>query len=213
MRPISNTNNFLEPFASEARSLRSVIPLNYSGGFSMKYRLRPALLLLLLLLCTAEIYAQETAGSQQSIEALRSQLRDIEAKQAALEARARQLDEDLRPENIERSLALTGSTRPEELREQRRQQLEKEKAGVQAQLDQLATSRTRTQAALTAAETAAYQQTAGADTTRSTGANTNTSQPQTSAAVNQAQTTRTVQPQPRSKRRRARRARNKRPTP
>lgn len=177
----------------------------------MIYSLRPALLLVLLLICTAEIYAQDTASSQQSIETLRSQLHDIEAKQAALEARSRQLDDDLRPENIERSLALTGSTRPEELREQRRQQLEKEKASVQSQLEQLATSRARTQAAITAAETAAYQQGA-------VGANANTSQPQatqpqSSAAGNQAQTARSVQPQPRPKRRRARRARNRRPTP
>lgn len=157
------------------------------------------LLLLLLAAYAPASYAQDASGAQQSVEALRSQLRDVEAKQAELEARIRQLDEDLRPENIERSLALTGSTRPEELRAQRRQQLEKEKAGVQAQLDQLAQSSARLQASITAAETAAYQQ--------SGSTNTAPLQPQTSAAN---QTTPSVQSQPRSNRRRARRARSRR---
>src|SRR5215210_5352343 len=107
----------------------------------MKHCARLTLLLLLLLSSSIAIHGQESQSAQQSIESLRSQLRDVEAKQAALEERARQLDEDMRPENIERSLSLTGSTRPEELRVQRRQQLEKEKASVQSQLDQLATSR------------------------------------------------------------------------
>jgi DNA repair exonuclease SbcCD ATPase subunit len=160
--------------------------------------------LLLLLAPHSASYAQDTSTAQQSVESLRSQLRNIEAKQATLEERVRQLDEDLRPENIERSLALTGSTRPEELRDQRRQQLEKEKASAQAQLDQLATSQARLQAALTAAETAAYQQNSGTSTA--------TSQPQPSSVDNQ--TARSVQPpQPRSTRRRTRRAKVRRRMP
>jgi hypothetical protein len=167
--------------------------------------MRLTLLLLLLLSSPVALHAQETPSAQQSIESLRSQLRDIEAKQAALEARARQLDEDLRPENIERSLALTGSTRPEELRDQRRQQLEKEKAGVQAQLDQLSASHTRLQAAITAAETASYQQSAAPTST------TTTQQTQTTPTAGQTQAARSIQPQStRSNRRRARRPRTKR---
>src|ERR1051325_251116 len=130
----------------------------------MKYKLVMAALLLLFVMGTATSYAQDASSAQQSVESLRSQLQDIDAKQAALEARMRQLDEDMRPENIEKSLALTGSTRPEELRAQRRQQLEKEKAALQSQLDQLATSRTRLQSAITAAETATYQQAGGTNT-------------------------------------------------
>jgi DNA repair exonuclease SbcCD ATPase subunit len=161
-------------------------------------------LLLLLFASTAELRAQDSSRAQQSLETLRSQLSDIEAKQAALEGRMRELDEAMRPENIERSLALTGSTRPEELREKRRQQLEKEKAGVQAHLDQLATSRSRLQAAIAAAETAAYQQ--------SGAANTPASEPQTGTTTTAAatQTTPAAQTQPRTTRRRARRARTKR---
>jgi phage shock protein A len=160
------------------------------------------LLLLLSLAYPVASCAQESSTAQQSVESLRSQLQDVEAQQAALEARMRQLDEDLRPENIERSLALTGSTRPEELRAQRRQQLEKEKAGIQAQLDQLATSRARLQSALTAAETAAYQQNAGVNTT--------SSQQTATAGSNQTQPARSAQAQPRSNRRRTRRVRIRR---
>ena len=50
-----------------------------------------------------------------------------------------QLDESIKPENIERSLAGIGSTRPEELRETRRRQLTIERDGVLAQLKTLET--------------------------------------------------------------------------
>lgn len=167
-------------------------------------------LLLLLLLWPAPSSAQETQSAQQSVESLRSQLQDVEAKQAALESRVRQLDEDMRPENIERSLRLTGSTRPEELREQRRRQLEKDRASVQSQLDQLATSRARLQSALAAAETAAYQQSGQVSTGTATAA---TASQQAGMSGNQTQPARTVQSQPDSRRRRARRNRVRRRTP
>ena len=96
-----------------------------------------------------------------SLEQLRSQLDNIKAQEAELQARDKRLDEEMRPENIERSLALTGSTRPEELREQRRRQLQKEKDEVRSQLDQLAASRARLEAAIVTAESAAYRQSAG----------------------------------------------------
>jgi|SRR5256885_105457 len=132
----------------------------------MKWELHCGRLLLLLLLLLTGLtvaHAQSSTSSQQSVESLRTQLRDIEAKQVELEARARQLDEDLRPENIERALAAVGSTHPEDLREQRRQQLEKEKASVQSQLDQLAAGHARIEAAIVTAEGAAYRQSAGVE--------------------------------------------------
>src|SRR6185437_8145161 len=70
------------------------------------------------------------------------------------------LDEALKPENIQNSLAGVGSTHPEDLREQRRRQLEKEKAGVVAQLERLAASQRRLENAVAAADAAAYQQSA-----------------------------------------------------
>ena len=75
--------------------------------------------------------------------ALRAELRDVQAKEADLEAKAEQVDYDLKPENIERSTSGYGTTHPEDLREQRRRQLESEKQRLRKQLDQLAVSHTR----------------------------------------------------------------------
>jgi len=75
--------------------------------------------------------------------ALRAELRDVQAKEADLEAKAEQIDYDLKPENIERSTSGYGTTHPEEVREQRRRQLESEKQRLRRQLDQLAISHTR----------------------------------------------------------------------
>lgn len=72
--------------------------------------------------------------------ALRTELREVQAKEADLEAKAEDADYALKPENIERSTAGYGTTRPEELREQRRRQLESEKQRLQKQLEQLAIS-------------------------------------------------------------------------
>jgi hypothetical protein len=65
---------------------------------------------------------------------------------------AQELDEAIKPENIERSLAGVGSTRPEELRESRRRQLAIQRDGVQAQLRTLETSRQRLESAIANAE-------------------------------------------------------------
>lgn len=90
--------------------------------------------------------------AEQRAENLRAQLRDVQAKEADLQARLEQLDEAVKPENIERALAGYGTTRPEELREQRRKQLENERTRVRAQLDQMANSRTRLEAAIATAD-------------------------------------------------------------
>jgi hypothetical protein len=105
--------------------------------------------------------ADDKTEVAQSVENLRLQLLEVETKEAALEARARQLDEDLKPENIERALAGIGSTRPEDLRELRRRQLTFEKDSVSAQLRLLARSRERLESVLRTAQTQAYQQSAG----------------------------------------------------
>jgi peptidoglycan hydrolase CwlO-like protein len=100
------------------------------------------------------------AQNSTSVEQLRSQLNDVQTKETELQNRVKQIDEDLLPENIEKYFALNGSTHPEELREQRRRQLENQKASVQSQLGQLATSRSRLEAAITTAEATAYRQSA-----------------------------------------------------
>lgn len=110
--------------------------------------------------------AQEKAAS------LRSQLSEIESKQSELQTRLQKLDENLKAENIEHSLAGVGSTRPEDLREQRRRQLEIERKGVRAQLDILAVSHIRLETAIAQADAEAYRQSAApvtATTPASTG--------------------------------------------
>ena len=98
--------------------------------------------------------AQEKAAN------LRSQLSEVETKQADLQARLQKLEENLKPENIENSLAGVGSTHPEDLRAQRRRQLEIERNGVQAQLNLLAASHSRLETAIAQADAEAYRQSA-----------------------------------------------------
>jgi uncharacterized protein YlxW (UPF0749 family) len=125
----------------------------------MKFSINIILFLAMGLAISSQVSAQSTSAAQR-VEDLRSQLRETQAKEAELEARVRQLDEDIKPENIERSLAGIGSTRPEQLREQRRRQLSIERDGVRAQLKLLATSRERLEMAIRTAEGMAYQQSA-----------------------------------------------------
>lgn len=107
------------------------------------------------------VYAQEqTETAAESLEKLRAQLSEVQAKEEGFRARAQQLEESLKPENIERSLAGVGSTRPEELRESRRRQLTIERDGVLAQLRLLESSRLRLETAIANAEGRAYHQSA-----------------------------------------------------
>jgi len=104
--------------------------------------------------------AQETSNAADTLENLRSQMGELQNQEAALKIRLEQLDFDLKPENIERHFNGFGSTRPEELRESRRRQLQTEKDRVVAQLQQLASSKMRLEAAITSAQSRAYQQSA-----------------------------------------------------
>ena len=121
-------------------------------------KLKSGLVLLLMLAFSGAAYAQESAA--ESVEKLKMQLLEVQAKEEALRARVQQLDESLKPENIERSLAGIGSTRPEELRESRRRQLTIERDGVLAQLNTLETGKQRLETALANAEILVYQQSA-----------------------------------------------------
>ena len=118
----------------------------------------PGILLLSGLLATTAV-AQSSA---QDITAnLRLQLSEIEVRQAEMQARDEQLQEDLKPENIEQSLAGVGSTHPEHLREQRRRQLEIARVRVRIQLDELDSSHKRLEVAIAEADAVAYWQSAG----------------------------------------------------
>ncbi len=120
-----------------------------------------SLILLTIVSLTSQTLAQESSKTAaQAAEELRAQLKEVQTKEAELQARAKQLDEDLKPENIERSLAGVGSTKPEELRDLRRRQLTIEKKSITSQLAQLAARRARLEAAIVSADAAAYQQSA-----------------------------------------------------
>lgn len=126
-------------------------------------RLRSCFVLLLLFLTfsvVATAQDQQTETAAERVEKLRAQLLEVQAKEDVLRARAQQLEESLKPENIERSLAGVGSTKPEELRESRRRQLTIERDGVLAQLRIVEASKQRLEAAIANAEASAYHESA-----------------------------------------------------
>lgn len=106
------------------------------------------------------VSAQDENDAPQQLQSLRTQLMDVQQREAELKYRLQELEFELKPENIERQTSGAGSTRPEVLREQRRSQLQLEKDHTLTQLDQLATRRTQLESAVAQAESAAYQQSA-----------------------------------------------------
>ena len=80
--------------------------------------------------------------SEQRSDSLRKQLFEMIEKENTIRGRMDQIDNDIRPESIERSMATVGSLRPEELREQRRRSLSLEKANLQVLLTAVQKNRT-----------------------------------------------------------------------
>jgi septal ring factor EnvC (AmiA/AmiB activator) len=72
--------------------------------------------------------------SEQRSESLRKQLFDMIEKEGTIQAKLDTLEFDLRPEIIERTTSLSGSLRPEEVRESRRKSLAAEKTRLQSLL-------------------------------------------------------------------------------
>src|SRR5262245_54429378 len=93
----------------------------------MKHYVSVLVLFTLVLLGAISGSAQNNPSAAESAENLRDQLRDVQYKEGEIQHRLNELDYELKPENIERYFAGTGSTRPEELREHRRKQLQLEK--------------------------------------------------------------------------------------
>ena len=119
----------------------------------------PNIFISLLLVLGAAIPApgQDVSAAELRIERLRSQLREVVDREAQLEDRAARLDEDLKPENVERSVATVGTTDAAALRDKRREQLEKEKADVAGQLSEVAARRAGLEAEIAAAESEAVR--------------------------------------------------------
>ncbi len=112
---------------------------------------------LLILAAATAAWAQDLTAVERQIEGLRAQLQDVADKEATLRTRAARLEEDLEPQNVERSVSTVGTTDARALRDQRRQQLEREKAQVEGQLTSLANSRSRLEAAIATAEAEAVR--------------------------------------------------------
>lgn len=68
---------------------------------------------------------------------LRQELIELVEKESEIKTRMEKIENDLRPEMIERMIAFAGSLRPEELREMRRKTLETEKNNLQNLLFQI----------------------------------------------------------------------------
>jgi uncharacterized protein YlxW (UPF0749 family) len=113
-----------------------------------------------MLLSATQVFAQETTSAAQNAENLRNQLRDVQMKEGELQSRLTELDYDLKPENIERYFAGVGSVHPEELRENRRRQLQFEKDSINRQLQSLGESKIRLETSISRADSLAYQQSA-----------------------------------------------------
>jgi hypothetical protein len=81
--------------------------------------------------------------AEQRAEILRKQLLELIEKETALRSRLVQIDEDMRPESIERALNPYGTTRTAELRDARRRILENDRKGIESLLNLTTQSRIR----------------------------------------------------------------------
>jgi chromosome segregation ATPase len=88
---------------------------------------------------------ERLSRAEQRSSQLRAEQRDVTVKIGDLEVRQEEVEFALKPENVERATAVYGTTRPEELRAQRRKQLETERERVARQLEQLRASELRLQ--------------------------------------------------------------------
>jgi hypothetical protein len=123
-------------------------------------KLQFVLVLILLLSVVPFVQGQQSQSAAETVDRIKLQLLDLQAKEEQLKYRKIELDEAIKPENIERSLAGVGSTRPEELREARRRQLTIERDSIVSQLRILENTRTRLEGSLAEAQGRAYQESA-----------------------------------------------------
>jgi hypothetical protein len=123
-------------------------------------KIKSSLILLFVLVLSVSVFAQAPESAAETVDRLKGQLLELQGREESLRTRLAELDEAIKPENIERSLAGVGSTRPEELREARRKQLAHEREGIVAQLQTLETGRVRLESAIANAETQAYHESA-----------------------------------------------------
>ncbi len=80
--------------------------------------------------------------AEQRSESLRKQLFEMIEKETAVKSRIEQISFDIRPEMIERSLQMSGSFRPEEVRDARKKSLAAERQNLESLLSEIQTTRT-----------------------------------------------------------------------
>lgn len=100
----------------------------------------------------AIVNLERLTRAEQRAENLRTQLRDALDKEFQYQERLAQIEDELQPAAIERRAAVYGSLRPAEVRDQIRRGLERERDRLQRQLELLATSRVRLEAAVATAD-------------------------------------------------------------
>jgi len=126
--------------------------------------MRKAVFILTLLLAVCaygfKADAQDTSSAFEQGQKLRSELSQLQDREAEIKIRLTELEYDLKPENIERHFAGVGSVHPEELREARRKQLQLEKDRLTGQLSQIDQNQARLETEIQLADSKAYQQSA-----------------------------------------------------
>jgi hypothetical protein len=95
--------------------------------------------------------------AEQRAEMLRRQLLELIEKETLYRTRITQIDEDMRPENVERTLAPYGTTRTAELRDTRRRVLETDRRGYVSLLALATEGRTRLEEEVRQADTLAQR--------------------------------------------------------
>lgn len=81
--------------------------------------------------------------AEQRAEVLRKQFLELTEKETSLRSRLVQIEEEMRPESIERATSLVGSTRTLEMRDVRRRVLDNERRGYESLLNLTSQSRSR----------------------------------------------------------------------
>jgi small-conductance mechanosensitive channel len=99
----------------------------------------------------AQAIRDRLVQEEQRIENLLAQLVAIGEKEAPLQSRSAEIDEELRSENIDQ-LPISGSLRPEEVRESTRRRLTGEQNRLRSQIELLQQSRMRLQSSLSVTE-------------------------------------------------------------
>lgn len=99
----------------------------------------------------AQAIRDRLVQEEQRVENLLAQLVVIGEKEAPLQSRLAETDEQLRSENIDQ-MPISGSLRPEQVREAARRQLTSEQLRLRSQLDLLQQSRMRLQSSLQVTE-------------------------------------------------------------